>query len=263
VANINHTLVALVGGVRPAMAVSEARRIWRAYRMANGWGPDAPILTPPDGNAKFLKDASVVTYGLALAQANTAGRGINVCPFSTPACRAGCVALGGMARFKGVLEARAMKTRFLADHPDAFLTLVEHELSRAAAKYGDRLRVRLNTFSDIRWEEVAPWILRTDVQFYDYTKDWARTPPANYRLTLSASERTSKRAIRSATVRGATVAVVFSTKRGHALPSAYAGMKVTDGDCSDNRADDGAGVVVGLRAKGRMRGDTRGMVRAV
>ena len=137
-ANINSTLMRLglpadVDGWDVTRdAVRLARRVWGGYRVANGWGTKAPLLTQPDGNSKFLKDQSVVTYGLALAQANTVGRVkvrlpdgttievvINACPFSTPCCRAGCVAKGGMARFDGVLAARALKTRFLLEHPDA------------------------------------------------------------------------------------------------------------------------------------------------
>jgi len=244
------------------------------------------LLTPPTGNVKFLKDASVVTYGLALAQANTVGRvrvtvwhlgagvwdglevmwvRVNTCPFSTPACRAGCVSQSGHAALDPrINRARQLKTRFLLQHPAAFMTLLRHELDRARARYGDRLRVRLNTFSDIRWEVVAPWIFTTfsDVTFYDYSKDWSRVLPANYRLTLSASERTSDRSVAAATARGATVAVVFSTGRGKPLPAVWQGVAVIDGDASDNRADDAGGIVVGLRAKGAMRGDTRGMVRA-
>jgi hypothetical protein len=264
-----------------------ARQVWRHYRVSNGWGPKAPLLTQPDGNVKYLKDQSVVTFGLALAQARTAvstrvtvwhldERGhrigfhhetirINVCPFSTPACRAGCVADGGNGRYDRTRAARQLKTRFMLEHPDAFFTLLAYELDQARARYGRKLRVRLNTFSDIRFEEVVPWLLRSGgrqhIRFYDYTKDWGRTPPANYRLTLSASERTSDVQVGAAVASGRTVAVVFSTPRTKPLPADWAGVAVIDGDKSDNRQADPAGVVVGLRAKGRMRGDRSGMVR--
>jgi hypothetical protein len=54
--------------------------------------------------------------------------------------------------------------------------------------------------------------------------------------------------------------VVFSTKRGRPLPTHWHGLPVVDGDATDNRFDDPGGVVVGLRAKGRLKGTD--MVRA-
>jgi hypothetical protein len=171
-----------------------------------------------------------------------------------------------------VQRARQLKTRFLLEDPDAFCSLLAHELETAWRKHGAKLRVRLNTFSDIRWEDVVPWLLAAEtyqsvsvtgaIGFYDYTKDWSRTSPANYRLTLSASERTSDRRVVAAVAAGRTVAVVFDTPRTKDLPATWHGLDVIDGDKSDNRADDATGVVVGLRAKGTMRGDRRGMVRS-
>jgi hypothetical protein len=240
-------------------------------------------LTPPGANLKLAKDDRVVSYGLALAQANTVGlvkvrvwtdnpswmggrswhwkvMRLTTCPFSTPACRAGCVSQNGNGRYDKVQQARQLKTRFLLEHPNEFCSLLAHELDTAMRKHGARLRVRLNTFSDIRWEEIAPWLLRGDVTFYDYTKDWSRVAPANYRLTLSASERTSDRRVLAAVNAGRSVAVVFDTPRTRALPETWHGLEVIDGDKTDDRYGD-LGVVVGLRAKGKMRGDDTGMVR--
>lgn len=259
--NINSTLtdMAIV-----AIDPIDAKRIWREFRVANGWAPNAPILTPPDGNAKYLKDLTVVTYGLSLAQSNTSGVA-NVCPFSTAGCRAACVAKNGNGAFNKTQDARALKVKFLLAHPAAMLTLIAAEIDAAYSVYGGRLRVRLNTFSDIRWEEVAPWLFtdRPYVSFYDYTKDWNRIPPSNYRLTLSASERQNVFAIRPEVKSGQNVAVVFGTRKQDALPTEWHGMRVVDGDKSDNRANDPFGVIVGLRAKGRMRNDRTGMVGGV
>jgi hypothetical protein len=257
--NINRTLT----DAQPLpMDAGEAAARWRAFRVANGYRPGRPLLTQPSENVKLAKD--MVTYGLSLAQANTSGVA-NTCPFSTAACRAGCVSKNGGGRYRSVQAARALRVRFLLADPSAFLTLVASEIDAAYAKHGDRLRVRLNTFSDIRWEEVAPWLFtdRPAVQFYDYSKDWARQLPANYRISWSVSERTADAAAVERAADGETVAVVFTTKKGAPLPAEWHGVRVVDGDVSDNRADDPNGVVVGLRAKGRMRSDTRGMVRAV
>jgi hypothetical protein len=257
--NINHTLI----DAHPSMIdPSEAKRRWRAFRVAEGWGPRGSLLTPPGANLKLDKDHAVVSYGLSLAQSTTSGLA-NLCPFSTPECRNGCVAKNGNGAYNKTQRARALKVAFLLADPSAFLTLVAVEVDAAHAKYGDRLRVRFNTFSDIRWEEVAPWLFadRPHIRFYDYTKDHDRIPPANYVLTLSASERTDDSFVRLAVESGQNVAVVFATKRTQALPRSWMGLDVIDGDKTDNRADDPARVVVGLRAKGRMRSTTGGMVR--
>jgi hypothetical protein len=257
-ANINRTLRdAQIARIDPG----EARGRWDRFREANGYRPGRPLLTQPSENMKLAKD--MVTSGLSLAQANTSGVA-NVCPFSTAGCRAACVAKNGNGRYASVADARALRTRFLMADPSAFLTLLAAEIDAAGVKHGAALRVRLNTFSDIRWEEIAPWLLsgaRAKVKFYDYTKDWARIPPANYRLTLSVSERTTDTMATARVSRGANVAVVFTTRRTDPLPAEWHGIAVFDGDKTDNRADDPTAVVVGLRAKGSMRQDTTGMVR--
>jgi hypothetical protein len=211
---------------------------------------------------KLAKD--MVTYGLTLAQSTTSGVA-NVCPYSTLACRNGCVLTSGNGRYDSVKTARAVKTRFLMADPSAFYTVLADEIARAEKTHGDKLRIRLNVASDIRHEDVVPWLFARfpAVRFYDYTKDWGRNPPANYTLCRSASERTSDESVAETVAAGSNVAVVFSTRRGQALPSEWQGMAVIDGDRSDNRADDMPGVVIGLRAKGALRGDRFGMVRAV
>jgi hypothetical protein len=162
-----------------------------------------------------------------------------------------------------VTAARVLKNRFLLAHPEAFYSLVGFEIDKATVLHGSDLRVRLNTFSDIAHENVAPWLLdnRPGVRFYDYTKGWDRNPPDNYRLTLSASERTTVDQITAAVGNGRNVAVVFPQSRVTPLPKTWHGLRVIDGDKTDNRADDPTGVVVGLRAKGSMRNEKKGMVK--
>ena len=79
--------------------------------------------------------------------------------------------------------------------------------------------------------------------------------PANYHLTFSASERTTD--LVAAAGHYGTVAVVFSTRRGAPLPATWDGLAVSDGDVSDSRWKDSAGII-GLRAKGLARGDDAG-----
>ena len=86
--------------------------------------------------------------------------------------------------------------------------------------------------------------------------------PRNYHLTFSVSEKTTDTGALEMLERFGTVAVVFSTTRGRALPSTFLGAPVIDGDKSDARYRDRRGSVVGLRAKGRMIGANIPMVRA-
>jgi hypothetical protein len=242
----------LLGAQLERVAPAAARRCWRDYRVTNGWAPDAPLVAPPGSNLKVDK-SSLPTWSLSLAPATSGGH--NVCGNSSPDCRRGCVAHNGNGRYDSVTAARALRVQFLYDHPSEFLALVGAELDRAVERFG-RIACRLNTFSDLPYEVLAPWLVgeRPAVEFYDYTKLWARRSRPNYHLTYSASELTADAAIVERVGSGANVAVVFDVRRGRPLPTTLLGCRVVDGDASDARYRDPSGVVVGLRAKGRMAG---------
>lgn len=251
-----------LGPIDPAaMAAADARAAWIAYRGADGWTGHRPLLTNWADNIKFAKTRAVVV-GLSLAPHVASGH--NVCRFSTPACRKGCVAYAGNGGFASVIRARATKTNFLVDDPQAFVTLVDHELSLATKRAGGaRLIARLNTFSDIPWETVAPALFarHETIAFYDYTKYPERLRailPPNYVLTQSASERTTADEILTS---ARNWAVVFAASRTKDLPSQYLGRPVIDGDKHDDRSADPPGVIVGLRAKDRMRTQGTRMVK--
>lgn len=228
--------------------VCEARRLWREFRVSKGFAPRAKLLGEPGSNAKTAKNA-LLTYTLSLYPVYK-----GVCPFSTPQCRQTCLAGIGRGGSPDVRNGRKLRNEFLEAHPDAFATLLKAELMAAVAKHG-AIGCRVNTFSDVPWEIVAPWAMVPGVTFYDYTKNWSRPSLPNYSLTYSASERTGPAEIVDMVARGETVAVVFETKHRPgaraqtALPELYYGAPVVDGDKTDERFSDG-GVVVGLRAKG-------------
>jgi hypothetical protein len=145
---------------------------------------------------------------------------------------------------------------FLGEYPDLAVVLIADEIRRAVQKYDDVL-VRLNTASDLHWERIAPSLFDIEgARYYDYTKiaPSARGRHPNYRLVYSLSE--APHSIATALdylEEGGTVAVVFDTKRGEALPPQYLGYPVIDGDTHDDRTLDPEGVIVGLRAKGSAR----------
>jgi hypothetical protein len=248
------------------IAHKEANKLWASFRVSQGASRTKPhILTHPDGNVKFAKTEALV-YGLSLAQATLSGH--NVCRYRTPECTAGCVGFAGMGVFNTVQAGRIRRTKFLLDNPEAFLGLLTYEIEQVYKNHGKDGRVRLNTFSDIPWEQIHPDLFADNkrLKFYDYTK-WPlgerAVLPKNYRLTFSASERTTEQEIKDVLAAGRNVAVVFDVKRTKPLPKTYLGAKVIDGDKSDDRYVDPKGIVVGLRSKGLMRTQKGDMPRKV
>jgi hypothetical protein len=90
---------------------------------------------------------------------------------------------------------------------------------------------------------------------YDYTKqpisEW-KWRQANYSRTFSYSGGNLDSCI-AALEQGENVSVVFSTHKSESLPKSIWDYEVIDGDKDDLRFLDKKKVVVGLRAKGRLR----------
>jgi hypothetical protein len=272
------------GHIQPMEDVPAARELWAEFREAHGAKRKAtPLLTAPEANYKFAK-TPVPVYGLSLAP-DKSSELFQVCPFSTPECRKGCVAYAGQGEAPNVQEGRTRKTEFLAAHPEAFLALLDDEIGRAAIKHGkkgEHIGVRLNAFSDLEWERFAPWLFynHPDVQFYDYTKHPFGTRedlPNNYHLTWSVSERTSEDEVARILNAGHNVAMILRVPKDHEMPEFYfvrsdSGddvlARVVDGDASDARYVDVSmgsekGVVIGLRPKGRMRKGAWNMIKEI
>jgi hypothetical protein len=219
-----------------------------------------------------------LTAILHLAPADLAEVG-NMCPHSTPGCRAACLntaGRGGMFKEGGtntIQEARKRKSRDFMQIREVFLAQLHKEIS-AFVQRAERLNlvpcVRLNGTSDILWERVKylglPLMKHFPrVQFYDYTKYPSRKMvPANYHLTFSLAESNDAKAC-VALAGGVNVAVVFAVPRSKPLPTSFTiggkSFPVVNGDDTDLRFLDPKGVIVGLRAKGRARKDTTGFVR--
>lgn len=251
------------------------------------------------GNPKTLKGQSkgYLTAILHLAPARLSG--FNVCPMATEGCKAAClntagrggIAKGGMLtaaviasgqRTNYIQEARARKTRAFFQDREGFMLSVAAEITKAqrvAKEHGLKLAVRLNGTSDIRWEVVPVTVsgvetypnlmaMFPDVAFYDYTKIAnRRNLPSNYKLTFSLADGNGAHAV-TALQAGMNVAAVFRDK---ATVGRYLGLgtyrlgprnvPVVDGDETDLRFLDPAGVIVALYAKGNARKDASGFVR--
>lgn len=224
------------------------------------------------GNPKTTKDEArgYLTAILHLAPANVAGLG-TVCPKATPGCMATCLNTAGRggifprgAATNAIQKARKRRTVLYKLDRAAFENALARDIARhvaTAKRHGLTPCVRINGTSDLPGLALAMARRFPDVQFYDYTKlprAWERAG-RNYHVTFSRSESNAAD-VKAALAHGVNIAVVFSTRKGQALPATWNGRPVIDGDATDLRFLDPAGVVVGLRAKGAARRDASGFV---
>lgn len=228
------------------------------------------------GNPKTAKGEARNYLTAVLHLAPSTLSGYQVCPKATAGCIASCLNTAGRGGIfkKGetsntIQRARIRRTVAFFENRDAFMADIVADIERAIRYAGDNGLVpvfRLNGTSDIAWEKIRCVRKGVEyrnvmdafpaVQFYDYTKVLGRHTPANYHLTFSRAESNGADTGK-AIAAGINVAVVFASK---ALPEAWAGVRVVNGDESDLRFLDPAGVIVGLYAKGKARKDTSGFV---
>lgn len=201
-----------------------------------------------------------------------------ICPHAKLAgCMAACLRTAGRGAFDSVQAARAAKTAFYRENLEAFMLSFCADvwaLVRKAKRVDMVPLVRPNGTSDIPWENIIVqaygktiFQLFPDVQFYDYTKHPSRKlsgkTPDNYDLTYSFSAVTPK----AISIKGLTnpanrrVAVVFHKREE--IPENFRGWPVVDGDDTDVRHIEPAGVVVALYAKGKAKHDTTGFVQRI
>lgn len=262
-------IVGFTGGDRAG--VTAARALQAIKRESVGYArSSAPILTPGLAQSKLAKN-KLPSFGLMLTPARglmvpaLAGirdafgltGGFNVCPRASLGCAAACLSRSGQSGMPQQQRAQAVRTAFLLAHPREAGLIIGAELRSAVRRHGE-INLRLNTTSDIRWEKISPAMMAAltagGVHLYDYTA-WSpadREASEIYSLTYSAKEpsHTSDDYLRGILSGGGTVAMPFTTRRGEDLPATWQGFTVIDGDESDERRLDPAGVVVGLRAKG-------------
>ena len=220
-------------------------------------------------NYKTIKSekVGVLTGIIYMSPYNLSGK--NVCPGASKGCAAACLNTAGRGAMNVVQAARLKKTqRFFQDRQQFLWDLVNEisALRRKAKAKGMKAAVRLNGTSDLPYErykirDTGKNIMQLfpDVQFYDYTKLENRIVgqqlPANYHLTFSRAEDNDHKL--EAVLEHTSAAVVFSGE----LPATWRGYPVIDGDEHDARfTDAGAGVIIGLTAKGKARHDASGFV---
>jgi hypothetical protein len=227
-----------------------------------------------DQNPKTIKGQKYgfMTGVLYLAPADLSGR--NVCSMAAlAACKNPCLNFAGRGAFSNVQQARINKTNYYFDQRADFMANLVMDiklLAKKAAARGLVPLVRLNGTSDIKWENVPLTIAGVEyvnimavfpeIQFYDYTKIANREAlPKNYDLTFSYSGVPQyQKYVNQAMAKGMRIAAVFRTRA--AIPDTFLGLNCVDGDDSDIRHIDPAGVIVALYAKGRARRDNSGFV---
>ncbi len=242
------------------------------------------LLTTSNPKTTKGEGLGYLTAILHLAPASLSGR--NVCPHATDGCRAACLNTAGHGGIgldsdglNVIQVARIRRTRYWQRDRAGFMLrladeIAAHELN--AARHGLASAVRLNGTSDLPWERFAcgahpnVFAMFPSTTFYDYTKFPVRLRPLvadipNYSLTYSLAESNDETAA-LALKASVNVAAVFAVKRGQDLPAWHVIdghiAQVIDGDASDLRfLDPQAGVIVGLRAKGRAIHDRSGFVR--
>jgi len=212
---------------------------------------------------KNLKIESLKKYWikrLNLAPASISG--FNTCASSSIGCRKACLHASGNPVFMSQKTlGRVNRTLLYFKDRAKFPSMITKEIrnhEKNCKKHNLKPVIRLNTTSDIMFENHKIMELFPNVQFYDYTKHFKRMIkflrgelPNNYHLTFSKNEANDKEAI-EILKRGGNVAIVFRKE----LPEYYHSYKVISGDDHDLRFLDDKNVVVGLKEKPALNPET-------
>jgi hypothetical protein len=213
---------------------------------------------------KGLQKYSILRLNLAPADLS----GFNVCSMASKGCKKACLHTAGNPVFQDQKnKGRINRARWYFQDRESFIKKLINEIFNHKIycnKNNLKPVVRLNTTSDIHWENFDIFNMFPTVQFYDYTKIPKRIfkyikkeYPKNYHLTFSLNETnldTSFEVLKA----GGNVAIVFRNE----LPKIYKGYKVINGDevRGDLRFLDPQNVIVGLKAKGKAKTDYTGFV---
>jgi hypothetical protein len=204
---------------------------------------------------KSLKAGDPQTYILHLSPASTSGR--NLCPGAGNCAKICLHFAGNPVYMKGKGAARIRRSQAFSANPQAFLEVLALAIidKRSPQSPSDRMAVRLNGTSDIKWEEIpflvtfelSQYIARKysycaeprlyssileffmhnfpiSIQFYDYTKvyhNWDECSRLNYHLTVSydgGDNAANLKLCRVALLRRLNIAAAFNLKRGQSLP---------------------------------------------
>jgi len=181
--------------------------------------------------------------------------GFQVCASESPGCSKACLHSSGNPVFMSQKTlGRLNRTLFYFKERAKFLHMITKEIrnhEKNCKKHGLKPVIRLNTTSDIMWENHKIMELFPNVIFYDYSKHFKRMIkylrgelPENYHLTFSLNEKNYNEGLEVLKC-GGNVAMVFR----NTPPETYKGYKVINGDLHDMRFTDPKNVIVGLKEK--------------
>ena len=224
-----------------------------------------PDILSIESTTKTARSARVgwLCGSLQLAPGRLSGH--EVCP-NRGHCFTTCLFYSGQGGLGQTQQTRIRRTKLLFENPRGFEYLlgedIEQLIQQAEIK-GLRPALRLNTFSDVPWEDVTPELFKRypDVQFYDYTKTaarWLRSLhpeagagwPRNYHLTYSWNEKSERELeLVSAGIKaGGSVTIVLRENRN--LPALLLDLPTADGDQHDATFMHPPGSVIVLAPKG-------------
>src|SRR5210317_137173 len=189
--------------------------------------------------------------------------GFETCASKSKGCSKACLHGSGNPVFMSQkILGRTNRTLMYFKERAKFLSMMTKEIRNHeinCKKHGLKPVIRLNTTSDIMWENHKIMKLFPGVQFYDYTKHFKRMTkylkgelPENYHLTFSLNEKNFNEGMEILKC-GGNVAMVFR----NTPPKTYKGYNVINGDLHDLRFTDPKNVIVGLKEKPFLNPDTR------
>ena len=176
---------------------------------------------------------------------------LTLCPRSTEACRQACSPATSLnSQFPDADKTRLVREVFMLFRPELAFALTWDGLRKLRSKHGTKCRWRVNIADDVRWELLAPGLMRI-VPAYSYTKfsPAERKGSDGFSVVYSATERHSDADIADMVGAGHRVAVVLDVPRLK-VPATWQGMDVVNGDKTDDLFEHPVGTVVGLSAKG-------------
>jgi hypothetical protein len=177
-------------------------------------------------------------------------------------CKKDCLESSGQLGMTTADNAKVKRTIMMLLNPEQFTRELKIEIIKHHKKHGDSnsLAIRLNGTSDIDFTSTIAVL--PGVQFYDYTKVYARVLKndlANYDLTFSGSANNAKSLQMTARAIGAGYRTVLAvntaeTKGEYKLPSKLGDIPLINMDDTDVRFKDDSNAVGVLKRKGSNKG---------
>ena len=225
------------------------------------------LLTTQNAKTSKGENTGYLTGILYMAPASISG--VNLCQFASNGCKKSCLYSAGRGKFSNVQQARINKAKLFNEHNHYFMQSLLYSVRKLIKEAKNKNLipcVRLNGTTDISWENIIVengkniFELFSDIQFYDYTKNFNRLDALNekwlnYHLTFSRSESNDRQVQRMIDI-GVNVAIVYSD-----APKALEQVKnAINGDVHDLRFLDAKGKIVALSAKGDAKKDASNFV---